>query len=306
MASPTPPLMPRKPAPAPSPAPPSQVRTRLGRIDTITNSKGGVGKSTTAVNLAAALVHDFERSVCIVDLDPSEALTVWAGYVGARALRTAQSSAVLFEPPSDHVIPIGDLPVAFGQEAPQLRLLGARGVALGRIDGKPNPEYGAILRENLRALAERFDHIIVDAPGGGNIGPIIQAATEAADGILLPTLPEPVSEGGSRNTVLDIERIRRFRPDLEVLGWIINGYKHANERLMRPIIEDIERVGYPIFESPIRSLQVISYSASAHASVFAVPAKSFSRAAIANARDDYHELAKEYLGRVLPDAPATN
>ncbi len=289
--------MPRKPTPAP-PSPPPHEPARPGRVDAITNAKGGVGKSTTAVNLAAALVHEFGRSVCLVDLDPSEALTVWAGYVGDRALRTAQSSAVLFEPPSDHVLPVTALPVPFGKEAPRLRLLGARGVALGRIDGKPSPEYGAVLRENLHALAGEFDHVIVDAPGGGNIGPIIQAATEAADGILLPTLPEPVSEGGSRNTVLDIERVRRFRPELDVLGWIVNGYKRANERLMHPIIADLERVGFPIFDSPIRSLQVISYSASTHASVFAASGKHFSREAILNAQADYRELAAEYLGRV--------
>ena len=277
----------------------------MGRIDTITNAKGGVGKSTTAVNLAAALVHVFGRSVCLVDLDPSEALTVWAGYVGDRALRTGQSSAVLFEPVSDHMVPLASLPVVFGDEAPGLRLLGSRGVALGRIDGKPSATYGATLRTNLRMLADQFDHVIVDAPGGGNIGPLIQAATEAADGILLPTLPEPVSEGGSRHTVLDVERVRRVRPDLDVLGWIVNGYKRSNERLMRPILADIEATGYPIFDQAVRDLQVIAYSAGLHRSVFAVKGRHFARTAVASAQEDYRELAAEYLQRVGARAAPT-
>jgi chromosome partitioning protein len=183
----------------------------LGRIIAVANQKGGVGKTTTAVNLAASLAAA-ERRVLAVDADPQGNLTSGLG----RKLRESRPS--LYEALIEQR-PVEELVIATDLEHLQLvpsdrNLIGAE-VELVSVLAR---EYR--LKEALAPIAGRYDYVIVDCPP--SLGLLTLNALAAAQTVLIPMQCEYYAMEGISELTATLERVKRaLNPELEVEGVLL-------------------------------------------------------------------------------------
>lgn len=188
------------------------VGDRHATILAIATQKGGVGKTTTSVNLAAALARFHDRKVLLLDLDPQ-------GHV-ARALQAqirpgvgALSDVLLDDRGEKEVLDVvarTDIP-GLSVTPPDDGLRVAEDLLASRI-GK---EF--VLRDALRITRTWYDVILVDCPP--NLGNLSINGLVAADQVLIPCDPSPLSVSGVEGLVRTIEQVAgRLNPDIDVLG----------------------------------------------------------------------------------------
>lgn len=180
----------------------------MGKILAITNQKGGVGKTTTSVNLAASLVAT-KRRVLLVDLDPQGNATMGSG-VDKNTLEITSCDVLLGE------VSIVDVALHMEQAGytlvPSNSDLTAAEVALMNM-----PEREARLRKALRPVQEHYDYIIIDCPPTLNMLTI--NALVAAHGVIIPMQCEYYALEGLTALLDTIEKIREtLNPGLRIEG----------------------------------------------------------------------------------------
>lgn len=197
-------------------------QTRAGTVIVVGNQKGGVGKTTTAVHLAAALTHGGYRCL-LIDLDPAAGATRHLGvpedrFAGTLELLTGDDSVANLTitegmPHGVHLIP----------SRPQLSELDAE---LSKFADRT-----MLLERPLAEARAGYDFIILDtAPTAGATTTV--AAYSAAEWILLSAFPHPLSLGGLTEAFNDIADVRRRRnPALEVLGVVFTNVDGRTSRL---------------------------------------------------------------------------
>ena len=169
----------------------------MGRIVAIANQKGGVGKTTTCVNLAASLAAT-RRSVLLVDLDPQGNATMGCG-VDKNTLEQSVCDVLLEGVPASEVIqPALDNGFALLPSNQELTL------AEVELLNEPEREYR--LARALRPVVDRYDYILVDCPPALNI--LTVNALTAADGALIPMQCEYYALEGLTALLGTIEQIR--------------------------------------------------------------------------------------------------
>jgi chromosome partitioning protein len=214
----------------------------MAHIIAIANQKGGVGKTTTAVNLAASLAIA-ERRTLLLDADPQGNATSGVGIVKHELQLSLYDSLVEGRAPREVVVPVPSLPHLAVLPATQ-DLVGAELQLVER------PHREAALRAVLDPLQPDYDYIVVDCPP--SLGLLTLNVLAAANTVLIPIQCEYYGlEGISQllNTVRLVQQ--NFNPGLAISGVLLTMYD-ARLNLCRQVAEDAkEYFGAKMFVTPI-------------------------------------------------------
>ncbi|MEN8162727.1 MAG: ParA family protein [Acidobacteriota bacterium] len=251
------------------------------RIVAVANQKGGVGKTTTVVNLGATLAA-YEQRTLIVDLDPQSNCTSGLGMEGVtEATGTSYGLIINGSEPNAMVRPTGFPHLSIIPATPDLA--GAEVELVGMV----GREFR--VRDGLRQI-EGCRYLLMDCPPA--LGQLTINALTAADGLLIPIQCEYFALEGVSELMKTIEQVRRFlNPGLEIDGVILTMFDERTN-LARQVAEEVRGVfGDLVFETVIpRNIRL------AEAPSFGRPIHAYdlrSRGAQA-----YLHLGREYLGRM--------
>ena len=228
----------------------------MGKIVALANQKGGVGKTTTAINLAASLAA-CERRVLVVDLDPQSNAT--SGFGLPKSDERSMYPVLVDGEPLREVIRSTAIPTLFVAPS-SVELVGAE-LELGAAERR---EFR--LREALHPVAAEFDYILVDSPP--SLGLLTINGLTAAGSVLVPMQCEYFAIEGIAQLLNTIERVREvLNPDLDIEGIVLTMFDermnlarqvaeevraHFGEKVYRSVIPRNVRLGEaPSFGKPI-------------------------------------------------------
>ncbi|MGB8213726.1 MAG: ParA family protein [Anaerolineales bacterium] len=259
----------------------------MGRIHTLVNQKGGVGKTTTAINLGAYLAQ-FGQRVLIVDADPQANATSSLG-VDVHTVKGGTYEVLLGGAPATAlVLQNPRLKLAILPSSPALA--GAE-VELVNELGRENK-----LKNALAPLGERYDYILIDCPP--SLGLLtVNGLMAARDGVLIPVQCEYLALEGLGELTRTIQRVRAsIFPALKVRGVILTMFD-GRTHLSGDVVTEVHKY-FPekVFETIIpRSVRL------AEAPSYGLPISAYAPGS--SAAKSYESLARELLnsdGITLP------
>lgn len=234
----------------------------VGRIIAIANQKGGVGKTTTAINLAVALAQSGQR-VLLIDLDPqgnaSSGLT-------REPVKSGTASGTIY----DSLVSRIPLAQIIRESRPSLYLapssadlVGAE-IELATVEGRERR-----LEAEVQGEADKYNYVLIDTPP--SLGLLTLNALVAADAVLVPMQCEYYALEGLSSLLATIRRVNAvLNPQLELMGVVLTMFdprnrlsheislevnKHFPERVFQSVIPRNVRIS----ESPSHGLAVIEY-----------------------------------------------
>ena len=265
---------------------------RMSRVIAIANQKGGVGKTTTAINLGASLAVAEQRTL-IIDIDPQGNATSGLGLKRAEISHSIYDILVNGHPLEQTVVKEVHFP--YLDVVPSSRdLVGAEVELVNR----PRREH--VLEGALEAAREAYDFILIDCPP--SLGLLTLNTLTAADSVLIPIQCEFYALEGLSQLLNSVRLVQRnLNPRLQIEGVLLTMYDHRLN-LSRQVAEEAkEYFGNRVFRTPIpRNVRL------AEAPSFGQPIVLYD--VISSGAQSYLSLARELVQRVkksaVADAPA--
>jgi chromosome partitioning protein len=262
---------------------------QMSKIIVIANQKGGVGKTTTAINLAASLAAA-ERTTLLVDTDPQSNATSGVGVVPPDG-RTVYEVLVEGMDPKEVII---DTQMPFLSVLPShINLVGAE-IELVSRDQR---EY--LMSNALKKIADQYEYVVIDCPP--SLGLLTLNALTAADSVMIPVQCEYFALEGLGQLFNTINLVKKtLNPNLDIEGVLMTMFD-SRLRLSNQIVEEVKRYfGDKVFETVVsRNIRL------SEAPSFGKPIILYD--AVCSGTRNYMELAREVMRRsaLLEQDPTT-
>ncbi len=249
----------------------------MGKIVSIFNQKGGVGKTTTAVNLAAALGLAGKK-VLLVDVDPQGNTT--SGF-GINKQKTLSSYEVLIgTATADNAIIVTEYKNV--SVLPSKSDLAGAEIELTELDRRESR-----LKTALLPLRERYDYIFIDCPP--SLGLISINALNASDSVLVPIQCEFYAMEGLSQLMATVRQVKRsYNPMLELEGVVLTMYD-GRLNLTQQVVSEIKKY----FAKKLYSTVIPRTVRLSEAPSFGMPIQYFDKRS--KGADAYNKLAKEFI-----------
>lgn len=203
----------------------------MGRIYTLVNQKGGVGKTTTAINLGAFLAN-FGQRVLIVDLDPQANATSCLG-VDKHSVKGSTYDAMLGSMPANSL-------VLYNERLKFSLLPSSPALAGAEVELVNLSERESRLKQAITSLADRYDYVLIDCPP--SLGLLtVNGLMAARDGVIIPVQCEYLALEGLGQLTQTLQRVRSgMFPELKVRGVVLTMFD-GRTRLSSDVVTEVNR-----------------------------------------------------------------
>lgn len=253
----------------------------MGKIIAFANQKGGVGKTTSAVNIAASVGH-LGKKVLLVDLDPQGNTTSGVG-INKKNLKASSYEILIGEIEAEKAI--------IATEFKNLSVIPSNiSLAGAEFDLYQLDEREYRLKTQLEKLKDSFDYIFIDCPP--SLGMITVNALAAADAVIIPMQCEYYALEGLSQLMLTIRKIKQlYNADLEICGILITMFNGRLILTMQVISELKKYYSDKLFKTPISRNVKLSEAPS-----FGTPVLYHDKAS--KGAKEYIDVAKELIQRI--------
>ena len=255
----------------------------------IINQKGGVGKTTTAVNLSAALAATGQR-VCLIDLDPQAHATLHLGLQPARDERSVY----------DVLTGEAELADVWREAGENLWVVGSHiDLAAAEVELVGVVGREVILRDKLAACSAKFDFVFIDCPP--SLGILTLNALAAVDEVFLPMQPHFLALHGLSKLLQTIDLVAKRLNDRLKLSGVVYCMYESGTRLAAEVVHDVDQFFQETRRSRTPWSQTRTFQTRIRRNVRLAEAPSFGKSIFhyapdSNGAEDYGQLAREVSG----------
>jgi chromosome partitioning protein len=246
----------------------SENYKKMAKVIALANQKGGVGKTTTAINLAASLAV-LEKKVLLIDADPQANATSGIGF-DIRAIKTSIYECLIDDQNPKDIVLKSEVP-GFDLIPSHIDLVGAE------IEMVNMPNREKMLKNVIEKIRDDYDYILIDC--SPSLGLITVNALSAADSVLIPVQCEYFALEGLGKLLNTIKFIQtRLNTALEIEGFLLTMYdsrlrlsnqvvEEVNKHFQQMVFKTIIQRNIKLSESPSFGKPVILYDASSAGSL---------------------------------------